>query len=212
MNHDLAISRKRMVETQIKARGITDPKVLEVMEQIPRHLFAQHSRACDDTPLPIPCGQTISQPYVVALMTQALQLKGSENVLEIGTGSGYQTAILAKLAKWVYSVERIAPLFYQAQQALEAARIFNINLAIRDGSKGWPEEAPFNAILVAAASPKIPQPLFEQLAEGGRLVIPVGDPHTQQLLLVTKEHGQLVEQGLGGVRFVRLVGAHGWSA
>jgi len=210
---DFPIARRQMVETQIAARGITDRQLLEVMASIPRHLFVDEAlwpRAYDDNPLPIGEGQTISQPYMVAIMTQALGLTGKEKVLEIGTGSGYQTAILAKLAEWVYTIERIPSLMRRAQRVLEMLGIYNVSYRVGDGTKGWPEHAPYDGIIVTAGSPRVPQPLLEQLAEGGRLVIPVGDSHIQQLKRITRRGDEFITEDLGGCRFVKLVGEHGW--
>jgi len=208
-----ALARRRMVEDQIARRGVRDPRLLAAMADIPRHRFVDEalwSQAYDDHPLSIGQGQTISQPYMVALMTEALGLTGREKVLEIGTGSGYQTAILARLADWVYSVERLPELSRRAQAVLEKLGIFNLNLKVGDGTKGWPEHAPYDAIIVTAGAPHLPQPLTEQLAEGGRLVIPVGDRHVQTLLRITRRGDRLVREDLGGCRFVDLVGEHGW--
>ncbi len=209
------ISRRRMVEEQIIARGIRDRRVIEAMLTIPRHLFvdeALQEQAYGDYPLPIGEGQTISQPYMVALMTEALELKGDEKVLEIGTGSGYQTAILAHLAERVFSIERISSLASRARRVLDELGIFNVVIRVGDGTMGWPEEAPFDGIVVSAASPDLPEPLIDQLAPGGRLVIPVGSPFSQELLKVTKkEDGSLIKQGLGGCRFVKLIGEYAWK-
>ncbi|MCA1906032.1 MAG: protein-L-isoaspartate(D-aspartate) O-methyltransferase [Desulfarculus sp.] len=211
--NDYAVARRRMVQEQIAARGIRDPRLLQVMQEIPRHLFVDEalmSQAYNDHPLSIGEGQTISQPYMVALMTDALGLTGREKVLEIGTGSGYQTAILARLCDWVYSVERILELSRRAQRVLEKIKIFNVNLVVGDGSKGWPAEAPYDAIIVTAGGPSLPRPLLEQLAEGGRLVVPVGGRSLQTLYRVTRRGNQYVEEDLGGCRFVDLVGEYGW--
>lgn len=211
--NDYAVARRRMVQEQIAARGIHDQRLLKVMQEIPRHLFVDEalmSQAYNDHPLSIGEGQTISQPYMVALMTDALGLTGREKVLEIGTGSGYQTAILARLCDWVYSVERILELSRRAQRVLEKIGIFNVNLVVGDGSKGWPAEAPYDAIIVTAGGPSLPRPLLEQLAEGGRLVVPVGGRSLQTLYRVTRRGSQFVEEDLGGCRFVDLVGEYGW--
>lgn len=211
--NDYAVARRRMVQEQIAARGIHDQRLLKVMQEIPRHLFVDEalmSQAYNDHPLSIGEGQTISQPYMVALMTDALGLTGREKVLEIGTGSGYQTAILARLCDWVYSVERILELSRQAQRVLEKIRIFNVNLVVGDGSKGWPAQAPYDAIIVTAGGPSLPRPLLAQLAEGGRLVVPVGSRSLQTLYRVTRRGDKFVEEDLGGCRFVDLVGEYGW--
>ncbi|MGD8561308.1 MAG: protein-L-isoaspartate(D-aspartate) O-methyltransferase [Desulfarculaceae bacterium] len=211
--NDYVIKRRRMVEDQIAHRGVKDPRLLKVMTEVPRHLFVEEAfwgQAYNDHPLTIGLGQTISQPYMVALMTDALGLTGTEKVLEIGTGSGYQTALLARLSDWVFSVERIADLSRRAQSVLEKLKIFNVNLKVGDGSKGWSEHAPYEAIMVTAGAPAVPQPLVDQLADEGRLVVPVGDRHLQTLVRVTKRGEQLVQEDLGGCRFVDLVGDHGW--
>ncbi|NPA48919.1 MAG: protein-L-isoaspartate(D-aspartate) O-methyltransferase [Thermodesulfobacteria bacterium] len=206
-------ARERMVETQIAARGIKDPRVLAAMRKVPRHLFVDEAlkdQAYGDYPLPIGEGQTISQPYIVALMTEALELKGPEKVLEVGTGSGYQAAILGELARWVYSIERYPSLAHRAKRILEKLGYNNVIIKVGDGTKGWPEAAPFDAIIVTAAGPKIPEPLIEQLKDGGRLVMPVGDEWSQYLIKVTKKGDKLYKKNLGAVRFVKLVGEHGF--
>ena len=206
--------RQRMVREQIAARGVSDARLLAAMEDIPRHLFVDRvlwPQAYHDNPLKIGDGQTISQPYMVALMSDAMGLTGKETVLEIGTGSGYQTAILARLADWVYSIERIPALSRQAQQILERLGIFNVNLEVGDGTKGWPQHAPYDAIMVTAGAPAVPEPLKQQLAEGGRLVVPVGDRWVQTLMRVTRRGDDFKEENLGGCRFVDLIGEHGWS-
>jgi len=211
--NDYAVARRRMVQEQIAARGVHDQRLLKVMQEIPRHLFVDEalmSQAYNDHPLSIGEGQTISQPYMVALMTDALGLTGREKVLEIGTGSGYQTAILARLCDWVYSVERILELSRRAQRVLEKIGVFNVNLVVGDGSKGWPAEAPYDAIIVTAGGPSLPRPLLGQLAEGGRLVVPVGGRSLQTLYRVTRRGDKFVEEDLGGCRFVDLVGEYGW--
>ncbi len=209
----MQIARRRMVEA-LKRDGITDPQVLEAMGEIPRQFFVEESlrnQAYDNNPLNIGMQQTISQPTMVATMTQALSLSGREKVLEIGTGSGYQTAILAQLSDWVYSVELISGLYYRARDVLEKLRIFNINLMMGDGSLGWPEKAPFDAIMVTAGAPQIPEPLLAQLAENGRLVIPVGPAGMQTLVRITRTPDKLVREDLVGCRFVPLKGRHGWA-
>jgi protein-L-isoaspartate(D-aspartate) O-methyltransferase len=211
--NDYALSRRRMVQEQIEARGIRDPRLLKAMNEVPRHLFvddALRSQAYNDHPLAIGEGQTISQPYMVALMSDAMGLAGGEKVLEIGTGSGYQTAILAKLCDWVFSIERLGSLSRGAQKVLEQVGVFNVNLIVGDGSKGLPAEAPFDAIMVTAGSPQVPQPLLEQLNEGGRLVVPVGDRHLQTLYRLTRHGQEFTQEDLGGCRFVDLVGEYGW--
>jgi len=204
-----------MVKTQLIPRGITDKRVLEAMMKVPRHLFVEEAlrgEAYNDHPLPIGHKQTISQPYIVALMTQALDLKGNEHTLEIGTGSGYQTAILAELSEKVYTIERIRPLLEQARKRLWDLGYTNILFKAFDGTLGWEEHAPFDAIIVTAGAPRIPQPLVDQLADGGRLVIPVGGKFSQELIKVVKRNGELIQKNLGGCRFVDLIGIHGWKA
>ncbi|MBC7364391.1 MAG: protein-L-isoaspartate(D-aspartate) O-methyltransferase [Candidatus Aminicenantes bacterium] len=199
-----------MVEFQIKRRGIRDPKVLEAMLKVPRHLFVPEQMkelAYGDEPLPIGEGQTISQPYIVAYMTEALKLTGHEKVLEIGTGSGYQTAILAELAREVYTVELIPELSRRAQKVLRELGYQNIHFLIGDGTLGWPEHAPYEAILVSAAPATVPRSLIEQLKENGRLIIPVGTEY-QELVLVRKKKDGWEEERLIPVRFVPLVTVH----
>jgi len=204
-----------MVEEQIASRGVKDAGLIAAMKKIPRHLFVEEalqSQAYTDHPLPIGEKQTISQPYMVALMTEALLLTGKEKILEIGTGSGYQTAILAEMCEKVYSVERIRPLAIRARKLLYELGYFNVEIKIFDGTFGWTEESPFDAILVTAGSPDIPQPLVDQLAMGGRLVIPVGDEFVQDLFRVTKTKEGVKREDLGGCRFVKLIGKYGWEA
>ncbi|MFN4131462.1 MAG: protein-L-isoaspartate(D-aspartate) O-methyltransferase [Caldimicrobium sp.] len=204
-----------MVESQIKNRGIIDEKVLKAMLKVPRHLFvdpALRDQAYGDYPLPIGEGQTISQPYIVALMTEALDLKGNERVLEIGTGSGYQTAILAEIALWVYTIEKYPTLQERAKKILiQELGYKNITFKIGDGTLGWKEASPFDAIIVTAASPQIPPPLIEQLGEGGRIVIPVGDEFSQMLIKGIKKGGKLQTKTSEPVRFVKLIGAYGFK-
>jgi len=211
---DFKKARERMVKEQLIPRGIKDPRVLEAMRKVPRHLFvdeALQNQAYSDRPLLIGEKQTISQPYMVALMTEALELKGDEKVLEIGTGSGYQTAILAELAEKVYSIERLRSLSQKARKILDKLQYFNVVLKVGDGTLGWPEYAPFDAIIVTAGAPKVPEPLIEQLAEGGRLVIPVGDSYTQELLKIVKTPEGIEKKGLTICRFVDLIGKYGWK-
>lgn len=208
-------ARDRMVETQLMSRGIKDPRVLEAMRKVPRHMFvdeALQEQAYSDHPMPIGDKQTISQPYIVALMTETLQLKGDEKVLEIGTGSGYQAAILGELAERVFSIERYPNLAYRANQILQKLGYKNIIVRVADGTIGWPDEAPFDAIMVTAGAPRVPQPLVDQLAMGGRLVVPVGDRISQELILVKRVPEGIQKTNLGGVRFVDLVGKWGWQA
>jgi protein-L-isoaspartate(D-aspartate) O-methyltransferase len=212
-----AKQRMRMVDTQIRARGVKDVHLLKVMQTIPRHLYVEEAmmdQAYNDNPLPIGEKQTISQPYIVALMTEALSLTGKEKVLEIGTGSGYQTAILAQLADRVFSIERISSLAGRARKMLDYLKAFNVAIRVGDGTYGWKEEAPFDAILVTAGAPKVPSLLVAQLSLGGRLVIPVGSRSTQTLLKVTRlseDIHDIKKEDLGGCRFVDLIGEHGWE-
>jgi protein-L-isoaspartate(D-aspartate) O-methyltransferase len=214
----LAEARAMMVKKQLAARYINDPRVLRAMEEIPRHHFVTEDlwdHAYKDRPLPIGFGQTISQPYIVAFMTQALQLQpdGQAIVLEIGTGSGYQAAILSRLAARVYSVERIEPLAEQAAHRLHELGINNVEIKVDDGGYGWPEHAPYDAIIVTAAAPEVPAPLLAQLDEGGALVIPTGSRRQQQeLLRLQWRDGSVVEERLAPVAFVPLIGEHGWEA
>jgi protein-L-isoaspartate(D-aspartate) O-methyltransferase len=202
-----------MVRDQLQARGVADQRVLQAMAEVPRHLFvddAMQARAYGDFPLPIGGDQTISQPLVVAAMTEALQLTGSEKVLEIGTGSGYQAAVLSRICGRVYTVERIPSLLSGARKVFDSLCYYNIQTKLDDGTMGWPEHGPYDAIIVTAGGPKIPSPLIEQLAESGRLVMPVGDTYTQELQLITKKGSQVDVQHLEYVRFVELIGEHGW--
>jgi len=211
---DFQKARERMVKEQLIPRGITDPEVLRAMGRVPRHLFIEEAlwgEAYNDYPLPIGEHQTISQPYIVALMTQALGLTGKENILEIGTGSGYQTAVLAEICKKVYSIERVRPLVIKARKILDQLHYHNVLLKVFDGTHGWPEESPFDGIIVTAAAPRVPEPYIQQLALHGRLVIPVGDRFSQNLLRISKTPRGTIEEDLGGVRFVSLIGDHGWQ-
>jgi protein-L-isoaspartate(D-aspartate) O-methyltransferase len=200
-----------MVERDLKGRGIKDPRVLAAMGAIPRHEFVpekQRAAAYEDRPLPIGAGQTISQPYIVAFMSEALELTGKERVLEIGTGSGYQTAVLARLAAAVYSIEIVAALSDQAKTNLAPLGFTNIELRVGDGFFGWEEKAPYDAILLTAASPKVPEPLWRQLRNGGRMLMPRGEPgQTQRLIRVRKVAGKEVVEDLSAVIFVPLTGA-----
>lgn len=207
-------ARDRMVETQIAARGVHDERVLEAMRKVPRHQFvdeALRDQAYSDHPLPIGEKQTISQPYIVALMTESLELSGTEKILEIGTGSGYQSAVLAELADRVFSIERYPALAYRANGVLRKLGYRNVIVRVGDGSLGWPDDAPFDGILVTAGTPSIPQPLIDQLAVGGRLVVPVGDRTSQELVLVRRLAEGINKSHLGGVRFVDLIGKWGWK-
>jgi protein-L-isoaspartate(D-aspartate) O-methyltransferase len=207
--------RQYMVDTQIIPRGIKNLRVIEAMRKVPRHLFLDEAlwpQAYEDHPLPIGEKQTISQPYIVAFMTEALGLTGKEKVLEIGSGSGYQTAILAELAEQVYTIERIPAIAKRARKLFDQLQYRNIIITIVDGTSGWKEHSPYDGIIVTAASPSTPRPLLEQLATGGRLVIPIGDEFNQELMVYEKEDGnEFKEENYGGCRFVKLVGEHGWK-
>jgi len=207
--------RRSMVESQLRARGIRDERVLAAMFRVPRHEFVSEEhreQVYEDHPIPIGEGQTISQPYIVAIMLEALALNPSDTVLEIGTGSGYQTALLAELVRQVYSVERYASLARAAQATLARLGFNNVEVILGDGSHGLPDRAPFDAIVVSAAAPQIPPPLFEQLREGGRMVIPVGPAHAQELQLVRKHNGHAVVTVMEGCRFVPLIGSEGYRS
>ena len=206
--------RARMVDRQIAPRGVSDPRVLAAMKKVPRHRFIPShlwDQAYGDYPLPIGEDQTISQPYIVALMTELLELKATDRVLEVGTGSGYQAAILAELAGQVYSIDRVASLLARAEQILASLGYANIKTRVGDGTLGWPEEMPFDAIIVTAGAPQVPRPLTEQLALGGRLVIPVGDTWSQTLTCIRQTTDGLKFEYHGGCRFVRLIGEYGWE-
>jgi protein-L-isoaspartate(D-aspartate) O-methyltransferase len=214
MTHDYRLARERMVKNQLIPRGIADENVLRVMGKIQRHLFVEEAlvgEAYNDHPLPIGHKQTISQPYIVALMTAALELAGKEKVLEIGTGSGYQTAILAELSDKVYTVERIDPLLEKSKSLLQSLGYTNIYFKAYDGTLGWEDFAPYDAIMVTAGAPKVPEPLLKQLADGGRMLIPIGNKYSQDLIKVTRVEDRFVEKSFGGCRFVDLIGEHGWK-
>ncbi len=205
--------RHKMVEEQIEARGISDTRVLAAMRQVHRHLFVSEAlmdQAYSDYPLPIGEQQTISQPYIVAEMTQALQLNSADRVLEIGTGSGYQAAILARIVYRVYTIERIHPLYVKTRKLFDQLGCHNIVTRYSDGTAGWKEESPFDGIIVTAGAPEIPAHLVDQLAPGGRMVIPVGDQNSQELIKLVRDAKGIQETRLGGCRFVKLVGEHGW--
>ncbi len=211
---EFAQLRERMVATQIASRGIKDKRVLGVMAKVPRHRFvlAEYlDSAYEDYPLPIGEGQTISQPYMVALMTECLGLKGNEKVLEVGTGSGYQAAILAELSKEVYTIERVARLAERARKVLSDLGYGNVKVIVGDGSRGLEEEAPFDGIMVTAGAPFLPKSLVDQLAQGGKMVIPVGGSFSQALLLVEKEKGKVKTTSICGCVFVPLIGEYGWK-
>jgi protein-L-isoaspartate(D-aspartate) O-methyltransferase len=211
----LARARERMVDEQLTRRGIADARVLEAMRRIPRHRFVEeglaHS-AYEDHPLPIGEGQTISQPYIVALMTSLLELTGQEKVLEVGTGSGYQTAVLGALARRVCSIERLPRLAERARNLLESLGVSNVWIRVGNGALGWPDEAPFDRILVAAGGPTVPPPLVEQLAEGGRMILPVGSAEDQVLTVVERTGGEVRSRQVGECKFVKLVGKYAWES
>jgi protein-L-isoaspartate(D-aspartate) O-methyltransferase len=207
--------RRTMVESQLRARGIRDERALAAMSHVPRHEFVAvdyRDQVYEDHPIPIGEGQTISQPYIVAIMLQALTLDSSDVVLEVGTGSGYLTALLADLTRRVYSVERHASLARTAQATLARLGYANVEILVGDGGDGLPDRAPFDAVIVSAAAPQIPPPLFEQLREGGRLIVPVGPPQAQELQLVRKHGGQPVVSSMEGCRFVPLIGSAGYRS
>lgn len=213
LDGEMRASRRRLVET-LQDRGIKDMAVLRAFEQTPRHLFVPtgvRHRAYEDSALPIGNGQTISQPSIHARYLELLGLTGREKVLEVGTGSGYQTVLLAHLAAQVFSIERIAPLLQSAREAVARAGVRNVSLLLGDGTLGWREYAPYDAILVSAAAPGAPQPLVDQLAEGGRLLIPIGGQDVQTLAVLTRKNGQIERRDILPVRFVPLLGQHGWQ-
>jgi protein-L-isoaspartate(D-aspartate) O-methyltransferase len=206
-------ARERLVET-LREKGIRDLAVLRAFEMTPRHAFVPtglRHRAYEDAPLPIGNGQTISQPWVHARYLELLRLTGKERDLEVGTGSGYQTVLLSHLAAQVFSIERIPALFHAAREAIERAGARNVSLLMGDGTVGWREYAPYDGILVGAGAPSVPQPLVDQLAEGGRLLIPIGDRETQKLVMAERKDGKVEIQEIAPVRFVPLVGSHGWT-
>ncbi len=206
--------RRLMVETQLVPRGIRDKRVLKAMLKVPRHLFVDEPlqyKAYDDMALPIGNGQTISQPYMVAVMTELLELKGNERVLEVGTGSGYQAAILAELAAEVYSIERMGSLALRARERLRRLGYDNVHVITGDGTAGLPEKAPFDRIIITAGTPQVPGPLKEQLADNGILVAPVGARFSQQLIRLRKEKGKITEEYHTPCVFVPLVGEYGWK-
>ncbi len=210
---NFAKEREKMVEFQVRARGVRDPEVLAAMQRIPRHLFVPEDcerSAYEDRPLPIGEGQTISQPYIVAVMTEQLELQPRDRVLEIGAGSGYQAALLAELAGPVISIERLENLADRARANLARAGITGVRVVVGDGTEGYPPEAPYDAIIITAASPRVPQPLIDQLAEGGRLIAPIGPRDCQDLIKLVKREGRVERTSLGGVCFVPLIGQFGW--
>lgn len=213
-DRELLGARQRLVET-LREKGIRDLAVLRAIEMTPRHAFVPtglRHRAYEDAPLPIGNGQTISQPWVHARYLELLHLSGKERVLEVGTGSGYQTVLLAHLVAQVFSIERIPALLQQARENIQRAGVNNVSLLMGDGSIGWREYAPYDAILVGAGAPSVPQPLLDQLAEGGRLLIPIGDREEQRLVLAERKGGRIEMHDEAPVRFVPLVGHHGWGA
>jgi len=213
VTNELRGPRRRLVEL-LRANGITEPEILRAFDEVPRHLFVPtgvRHRAYEDAPLPIGSGQTISQPYIHARYLQVLALRGTERVLEIGTGSGYQTALLARLAEQVFTIERIPALLERAREILQQIGVRNVSFLLGDGSVGWRDYAPYDAILVGAAAPDVPRPLVEQLAEGGRMLIPLGDREEQVLALVTRRGDDVERKELAAVRFVPLLGSHGWD-
>ena len=211
---DLKRNRERMVREQLEARGVSDPRVLTAMREVPRHLFMQDTvvaNAYEDHPLPIGYGQTISQPYIVALMSQLLDTRPGTRVLEIGTGSGYQAAILHHMGCTVFTVERIRELYQAAQRLFTELNMLGIRNILSDGTLGWPEAGPFDRIIVTAGGPDIPQPLLDQLADPGLMLIPVGSRRAQKLIRIFKRDGNTRSESVSSVRFVDLVGAHGWE-
>lgn len=207
-------TRNKMVDEQLIPRGIRQREVLAAMRTVPRHLFVEEGlrgQAYSDWPLPIGEKQTISQPFMVALMTEALGLAGTEKVLEVGTGSGYQAAVLSLLAERVYSVEKISTLAARARRIMDELQCENVVIKVGDGTLGWPDEAPFDGIIVTAAAPEVPPALVDQLAPGGRLVIPVGTEFVQELIRVTNTPSGLRTKSLGGCRFVKLIGKYAWK-
>jgi protein-L-isoaspartate(D-aspartate) O-methyltransferase len=214
---DFDAARREMVERQIRSRGIRSPRVLDAMIAVPRHLFVPREhvmKAYGDTPLPIGDGQTISQPYMVAAMADALLLEGNERVLEVGAGSGYQAAVLSLLAQEVMAVEAQPALFMQTRERMARLGYTNVRIEEGDGSLGWPpcepREIKYDAILVSAAAPAVPPPLLEQLAEGGRLLMPIGTPERQELVRVVMRRGRTTQESLFACRFVPLTGQYGW--
>ncbi|HXV12632.1 MAG TPA: protein-L-isoaspartate(D-aspartate) O-methyltransferase [Candidatus Krumholzibacteria bacterium] len=205
---DMTEQREKMVDRQIERRGIEDERVLKALREVKRHLFVppeEISEAYEDHPLPIGHGQTISQPYIVALMTESIEPKATDRVLEIGTGSGYQAAVLSKLVKEVYSIEIVEALGREAAERLKNLGYANVTVRVGDGYKGWPDQAPFDAIVVTAAPPEVPQALVDQLAEGGRMVVPVGTSFQELLLIEKKKGGEVTKHVITAVRFVPMV-------
>jgi protein-L-isoaspartate(D-aspartate) O-methyltransferase len=214
MFNEYSSKRQKMVETQLLPRGIKDHRVIAAMKKVPRHLFLDEAlwpEAYEDHPVPIGEKQTMSQPFIVAIMTEALKLSGKEKILEIGTGSGYQAAILAELAEQVYSIERLPAIAKRARKILDELKYSNIVITIGDGTLGWKEYSPYDCIIVTAASPYPPKILLEQLKIGGKLIIPIGDEFTQELTLYVREgESDYSKESFGGCRFVKLIGEQGW--
>ncbi|MBP2146845.1 protein-L-isoaspartate(D-aspartate) O-methyltransferase [Methanofollis sp. W23] len=214
MSEEFARERHQMVERQIRARGVSDPRLLTAMRDLPRHLFVPESlrpAAYGDHPLPIGSGQTISQPYIVAVMTELLDLEPGDRVLEIGTGSGYQAAILGRMAHEVWSIERLPEIADLARQNLARVGVENVHVVAANGTLGLHEHAPFDAIIITAGTPSVPRPLFDQLADGGRLVAPVGGRELQFLVVYTRRGDEIIHRSWGAVCFVPLIGRHGWE-
>jgi protein-L-isoaspartate(D-aspartate) O-methyltransferase len=210
---DTLLARKNMVNEQLISRGIKDQRVLNAFMEVPRHKFVEEYlkyKAYDDYPLSIGYNQTISQPYMVALMTEALAPKPDEKILEIGTGSGYQAAILSRLCSAVYTIERLSALASRARKILDELGYFNVHIRVGDGTMGLPQDAPYDGIIVTAGAPYVPEALIEQLREDGRLLIPVGDQSIQDLRRLTRTKDRVKEESLGGCRFVKLIGKNGW--
>ena len=212
---DTLIARKNMVDEQLVRRGVKDQRVLNAFLEVPRHKFVEEYlkyKAYDDYPLSIGYGQTISQPYMVALMTEAINPQPSERILEIGAGSGYQAAILSRLCSAVYTIERISALASRARKALDDMGYFNVHIRLGDGTMGLPQDAPYDGIIVTAGAPHVPESLIEQLREDGRLIIPVGDEGIQDLRRIIRTKDGVKEESLGGCRFVKLIGKNGWQS
>jgi len=206
--------RREMVRSQMRDRDIRDERVLAALEEVPRELFVppdQRHAAFEDCPLPIGHGQTVSQPYIVALMVQLLEVQGHHRVLDVGSGSGYQTAVLARLARHVYAIERIPDLAERARAVLAGIGATNVTVRVGDGTLGWPDEAPFDGIICGAGAPQLPPAWIEQLAEGGRIVAPVGDRWAQNLVIATKQHGEIKQRSETPCVFVPLIGEHGFA-
>jgi protein-L-isoaspartate(D-aspartate) O-methyltransferase len=214
MRNDYVQARERMVEQQLVSRGILDPRVLRAMATVPRHLFLENAlwdRAYEDHPLPIGADQTISQPYMVALMAEALELKGAEKVLEVGTGSGYAAAVLGELCAEIFTVEAVKELAWKARSLLSSLGYGNVSVLVGDGTLGWEEHAPYDAVIISAAAPCIPRPLLEQLKIPGRLLFPMGEEELQTLVRIRKDQRGIREEYLGECLFVKLKGRYGWE-